>query len=97
MRAPRWLRCIKALQDLDGGCSGSGGGCDTGGDIARDRGDAFCAGGILAEGGDRLAGVAADADLRINFDLAEKRDPKSLRHALAFAVAENVNVALAMR
>src|SRR6266852_7767334 len=95
--APKWLQCVKTLQDLDGG--GRGGGCcgDAGGDVARDCIDTFCAGSVFAEGRDWFACVAADADLRINFDLAQERDAENLRHALAFAVAENVNVALTMR
>ena len=45
----------------------------------------------------RLAGVAADADLRLDFDFAEERHAENLGHFLAFAVAEDVYAAFAVR
>src|SRR6266481_2936777 len=90
------MQCVKTLQNLDGG-SGGGRGGHARGDVACDRVDAFRARSVFAEGCDGFAGVAADAYLRVNLDLAEEWDAESLRHALAFAVAEHVNVPLAMR
>ena len=58
--------------------------------------DAFAAGGVFAHGGYGLAAVAADTDLRIDFDFAEEWDAEELGHAAAFAVAEDVDAAIAM-
>src|ERR1700741_1051531 len=54
-------------------------------------------GSLLAGQSDGLAGITADANLRINFNLAEKRDAERLRHVLTFAVAKHINASFAMR
>ncbi len=80
------------LVDLDGGGGGGGGDfVEAGGDGAGDVEYAFCADSVFAEERDGLAGVAADADARIDFDFAEDRDAVGLRGFCAFAVAEDVD------
>src|SRR5258708_7293639 len=69
----------------------------TRGDGARHRVDAFRTGRIWSEQRHRLAGIAADANLRIDFDLAEQRHAVGFRDAPPFAVAEDVDASLAMR
>src|SRR4029077_16190877 len=52
---------------------------------------------IRPEQRDRLPRIAADTDLRIDFDFAEQWHPVSFGDAPSFAVAEDINVPLAMR
>src|SRR6185312_3647142 len=53
-------------------------------------------GSVFSERGHWLAGVPTDAYLRIDFDLAEEWHLERLRHALAFAVAKNVDPPVAV-
>ena len=69
----------------------------TGGYIAGHGVNALCPGRIFAKRSGRFSSVASDANLRIDFNLTEKRDIEYLGHMLAFAVAEHVDVALAVR
>src|SRR5712691_11982046 len=59
--------------------------------------DALCAGSVFAQRRDRLPGVAADPDLRVNFNFAQEGHTEKLRHALPLPVAEEVNLTLAVR
>ncbi len=77
-----------------------GGGADlgeAGSDGAGQSIEALGAGGGFAESGDGFAGVAADADARINFDFAEDGNAVGDGGFRAFAVAENVDGLVAMR
>jgi hypothetical protein len=53
--------------------------------------EALCAYGVFALQGYGLAGVAAYADARVDFDFAEDGDAVGLRGFCAFAVAEDVD------
>src|SRR2546426_5272242 len=57
----------------------------------------LCSRDAFAARGNGLAGVAADADARVNLDLAEHGHAEILRRAHPFAVPENVHAFLAMR
>src|SRR4029077_2066341 len=88
------------LQDLDDRLGSGGGGVDSlkaRHNVAGHRVDALPARGVLAKRSDRLARVAADANLRIDLNFADERHAKAARHHLPFAVAENVDTAIAMR
>ncbi len=67
------------------------------GDGAGQGVEALGAGGGFAQAGDGFAGVAADADARVNFDFAEHGYAVSDGGFRAFAVAENINGLVAMR
>src|SRR5258708_31143185 len=87
-----------ALVDLNGRPGGGGGDfVEASADGAGDVEHAFCADGVFAEERDGLAGVAADADARIDFDFAEDGDAVGLRGFRAFAVAEDVDRLAAVR
>src|ERR1700687_4517393 len=66
-------------------------------DRARHRVNALGFGRALSEQRNRLAGIAADADSRIDLDFAKQRHAIGFRDAAAFSVAKDVNAALAMR
>src|SRR5580704_496607 len=66
-------------------------------DSTRHRVNALRPGRIRTEQCDRLPRITADADLRIDFDLAEQRHAVSVRDAPPLAMAEDVNPSLAMR
>src|SRR2546426_6493574 len=51
----------------------------------------LCSRDAFAARGNGLAGVAADADARVNLDLAEHGHAEILRRAHPFAVPENVH------
>src|ERR1700746_4094856 len=98
----RWHRqdclCYQGLQDLDyRRCCVCVDGVDPLTDVAGHGEDAFAAGGVFAERGHGLAAVAADADLGVDFNFAEEWDAEELGHTAAFAVAEDVDAAIAMR
>src|ERR1700683_4025955 len=52
---------------------------------------------IFPERGNRFSGIATDANLRINLDFTKKGYAEIFRHVLAFAVAEHIDAAFAMR
>src|SRR5262244_1151865 len=54
-------------------------------------------GSVFAQGSDRFARVAADADTRIDFDLTEDRNAVGAGGAGAFAVTEDVHRLAAVR
>src|SRR4029077_12323510 len=86
------LRFLQSRNSGDFDEGAGGGGVDGGearGDVARDGVEGFRARGGFGERGDGLAGVAADADLRVNLDFAEEGHAEGLGHVLAFAVAED--------
>src|SRR6201998_1322566 len=98
----RWHRqdclCYQGLQDLDyRRCCVCVDAFDPLHDVGGDGEDAFAAGGVFAERGHGLAAVAADADLGVDFNFAEEWDAEELGHTAAFAVAEDVDAAIAMR
>ena len=85
---------------VDGDGRAGGGGADfgyAGGDGAGQGVKALRAGCGFAEGRDRFARVAADADAGIDFNFAEDGDTVSDGGFGAFAVAENVDGLIAMR
>ena len=62
----------KASIDLDGRTtSGAGNFLEARGDGMRDGIQAFRAGGIFAERGDGLTGIAADSNARVNFNFTK--------------------------
>src|ERR1700733_2074996 len=67
------------------------------GDVAGNGVHAFSARRVLSMRSRGLARIAADADLRINLDLAEKRNAEALRHLPALAVAKHVDPGIAVR
>src|SRR5580765_6058907 len=64
---------------------------------ARNGVKAFCGCCFFAERGDRLAGVAADADAGIDFDFAEDGNTVSTGGACALTVTEDVHRLSAVR
>src|SRR2546430_1292777 len=87
-----------SLVDLDRRAAGSAG--DFGeamSDGARDSIQALCARASFTKGRDRLAGIAANADARINFNFAKHGHAIGDGGFRAFAVAENVDGLAALR
>jgi hypothetical protein len=59
--------------------------------------NALAAGSVFAKRRNGLAGVATDANLRVDFNFTKEWYAEIFGHVLAFAVAENVDTAFAVR
>src|SRR6266700_5642866 len=89
---------LETSVDLNGrAADGAGDFGEARSDGARDAVKALCAGSVFAERGHGLAGVAANANARIDFNFAEHGYAISDGGFRAFTVAKNVHRLPAMR
>src|SRR6266478_1655335 len=96
--APTSKKKLETSVDLNGrAADGAGDFGEAVGHGARDAVKALRAGTAFAECGHGFAGVAANADARIDFNFAEHGDAIGKRGFRAFTVAKNVHGLAAMR